>query len=95
MANYVVDRKQFERRWRGRGASLDALEFDVRLYLALNGALHDAAIAAWGVKFHYDYVRPITAIRWMAGLGQSSDSTLPNYHPFGLQLVFGHIEVCL
>ena len=32
----------------GTGGSVDALEWDVKLYLALNGANHDAAIAAWG-----------------------------------------------
>ena len=45
----------------------------MKLYLALNGAVHDAAIAAWGAKGHYDYVRPISMIRYMGGLGQSSD----------------------
>ena len=32
------------------GPELDALEWDVKLYFALNGAVHDAAVAAWGVK---------------------------------------------
>lgn len=40
--------------------------WDVRLGLALNGALHDAAIAAWGNKAFYDSSRPISMIRWMA-----------------------------
>ena len=40
------------------GADVDRLEWDVKLYLALNGAVHDAAIAAWGLKGHYDSVRP-------------------------------------
>ena len=60
--------------------------YGVKLYLALNGAPHDAAICAWGIKGHYDYVRPITAIRRMAELGQSSDPELPAYHPHGLPL---------
>lgn len=34
-----------------------------RLFLALSGALHDAAIAAWDAKRAYDSARPITAIR--------------------------------
>ena len=42
----------------------------MKLYLALNGAVHDAAVAAWGVKGHYDSVRPISMIRYM-GAGQS------------------------
>lgn len=43
------------------------LEWDVKLSLALNGALHDAAIAAWGNKEFYDSPRPISMVRWMAG----------------------------
>ena len=39
-----------ERRVGGRGEALDPLAFDVLAYLALGGAMHDAAIAAWSVK---------------------------------------------
>ncbi len=63
LANSVVDHPAFERRIAGRGPVLDPLEWDVKLYLALNGAVHDAAVAAWGAKGHYDYVRPISMIR--------------------------------
>jgi hypothetical protein len=45
---------------RGRGFSL---EEDVRLFFAVHNALMDAAIRCWEVKFRYDYVRPITAVR--------------------------------
>ncbi len=34
-----------------------------KLYLALTGALHDAAIAAWDAKLTYNFNRPVTAIR--------------------------------
>ena len=34
----------------GAAAEVDRLEWDVKLYFALNGAVHDAAVAAWGVK---------------------------------------------
>ena len=44
VANVVVDHAAFERRWGGKGPELDALEWDVRMYVTLNGALHDAAI---------------------------------------------------
>ncbi len=57
-------------RLRGVGEELDRLEWDVKLGLALNGALHDAAIAAWGLKAHYDYVRPISMIRYLAAEGR-------------------------
>jgi hypothetical protein len=93
LANAVVDHPAFERRIGGEGEPVDALEWDVKMYLALNGALHDAAVAAWGTKAHYDYARPISMIRWMGGLGQSSDPSLPSYHPDGLPLVEGEVEL--
>ena len=43
------------------------------MYLALNGAVHDAAVAAWGAEGYYDFTRPIAMNRYMGGLGQSSD----------------------
>lgn len=36
---------------------------NARLFALLNIALADAAISAWETKFHYDYWRPIDAIR--------------------------------
>ena len=93
LANYVTDHPLLERRIGGEGPVLDPLEWDVKLYLALNGAVHDAAVCAWGLKGHYDYVRPITAIRHMAGLGQSSDPELPSYDPHGLPLEPGVAEL--
>ncbi|MFD7961279.1 DUF6851 domain-containing protein [Streptomyces zaomyceticus] len=39
------------------------LDQDVKMFFALSNALHDAAIATWDAKRHYDYVRPVTAIR--------------------------------
>ena len=93
LANTVVDHPAFEPRIGGRGPLVDQLEWDVKLYLALNGAVHDAAVAAWGAKSHYDYVRPISMIRHMGGLGQSSDPSLPSYHPHGLPLMAGRVEL--
>ena len=93
LANYVTDHPELERRLGGTGDELDPLEWDLKLYLTLNGAVHDAAVCAWGLKGHYDYVRPITAIRYMAGLGQSSDPELPSYHEHGLPLHPGLVEV--
>ncbi|MBX3355923.1 MAG: hypothetical protein KF724_09520 [Phycisphaeraceae bacterium] len=76
----------------GVGPVLDRLEWDAKLYITLGGANHDAAIAAWGRKGYYDSARPISLIRWMAQLGQSSDPGAPNYHPSGLPLIPGLIE---
>ena len=77
----------------GTGDAVDRLEWDVKLYLAINGAVHNAAIAAWGLKGEYDSIRPISLIRYMGGLGQSSDPSGPAYAPKGLPLVPGLIEV--
>ncbi len=77
----------------GAGPEVDRLEWDVKLYFALNAALHDAACAAWGVKRHYNAWRPLGAIRFCGGLGQSSHPDQPSYHPGGLPLVPGLIEV--
>ena len=93
LANLVSDELAPNLRIGGSGPAVDRLQWDVKLYFALNGAVHDAAIAAWGLKGHYDGVRPISMIRYMAGLGQSSDSTLPAYNPEGLPLVPGLIEL--
>lgn len=91
--NYVDDHPLFQKRWRGTGPVMDDLEWDVKSYFALGGAVHDAAISAWGIKGWYDYVRPISAIRWMAGHGQCSDTALPHYSRAGIPLVPGHIEL--
>ena len=84
---------EFERRWNGKGKSLSQLEWDLKSFFLMTGALHDAAISCWSIKSYYDYVRPISAIRFLGGLGQSSDPTLPNYHPSGLQLKEGSVAL--
>jgi hypothetical protein len=93
IANEVADAPQFVRRIEGTGPTLDALAWDVHLYLALNGAVHDAAIAAWELKRRSLASRPITLVRYMAVAGQSSDPTAPGYSPDGLPLVPGLIEL--
>ena len=91
--NYVSDHAELEKRYMGTGAVLSDLEWDVKSYFTLGGAVHDAAITAWGIKGWYDYVRPISAIRFMADLGQSTYPDSTNYHPAGLSLVDGLIEL--
>ncbi len=59
----------------GGESPVNRLEWDVKLGLTVNGALHDAAIVAWGNKAFYDSVRPISMIRWMAE--QDGDTSLP------------------
>lgn len=91
--NYVSDHPLLEKRWKGEGPILDDLAWDVRTYFALGGAMHDAAITAWSIKGWHDYIRPISAIRYMADQGQSSDPSLPNYSPEGIPLIPGYIEM--
>ncbi|AXP82190.1 ASPIC and UnbV [Mariniflexile rhizosphaerae] len=90
--NYVSDHELFSKKFNGTGASLNNLEWDVKSYFVLGGAMHDCAIAAWSIKGWYDYIRPISAIRFMAEKGQSSDPSKSNYHVAGIPLKEGFIE---
>lgn len=93
IANTVADHPLHRRRLYGAGPELDPLEWDVKVYLALNGAVHDAAIVAWEVKRRFLAPRPISLVRFMAQKGQSSNPNLPSYDPDGLPLVPGVIEL--
>ena len=91
--NYVSDHPLSKKTFGNSSRELQALEWDVKSYLTLSGAMHDVAINIWGVKGYYDYIRPVSAIRYMASKGQSSDMTLPNYDPHGLPLIEDLIAV--
>ncbi|OAB76236.1 T9SS type A sorting domain-containing protein [Cochleicola gelatinilyticus] len=91
--NYVNDQPSLIKKFKGQGHVLSNLEWDVKGYFLLGGAMHDAAITAWGSKGYYDYIRPISAIRYMVSNGQSSDPALPNYHPHGMPLIDGFSEL--
>jgi len=69
LSNKVADDALTEKKFKGQGPVLGDLEWDVKLYFALNAALHDSAVAAWGCKRYYDYIRPISSIRHMSGNG--------------------------
>ncbi|MEM1326410.1 MAG: T9SS type A sorting domain-containing protein [Bacteroidota bacterium] len=91
--NYVNDHPDFEKRFKGEGDVLNDLEWDVKAYLLMGGAMHDCAISTWGVKGWYDYPRPISTIRWMGTRGQASDTSLMSYHINGLNLEEGFVEL--
>jgi hypothetical protein len=93
IANYVSDHPQTQKRLQGAGPVLDDLEWDVKLYFALGGAMHDSAVSAWGIKGWYDYLRPISALRYMTDQGQSSDPFESSYDPNGISLRPGLIEL--
>ncbi len=92
--NYVNDHPLFEKRFGGEGPILPDLEWDVKAYLMLGGMMHDVAVTAWGCKGWYDYLRPISAIRYMGDQGQSSDMGQASFDPDGIALYPGLIEVC-
>jgi hypothetical protein len=91
--NTVSDHPLLKRRMGGTGPEVGPLEWDVKGYFAIGGAVHDVAICAWGIKGWYDSIRPLSAIRAMADRGQSSDPNGPSYHPDGIPLYPGHIEL--
>ncbi|GAB5562400.1 MAG: hypothetical protein SynsKO_40470 [Synoicihabitans sp.] len=91
--NEITDDPEFERRYLGTGAELSPLAWDVQAYVTINGAMHDAAIAAWTLKRQYDLARPVSMIRYLAGKGQSTDPSGPSYDPAGISLVDNLIEV--
>ena len=72
--NYVTDAlPPSGKRLGGAGPVLDDLQWDVKAYFTLGGAMHDAAISAWSIKGWYDFVRPITAIRAMDRLAMTEE----------------------
>ncbi len=93
IANSVSDNPNFVKRIGGTGPVLNDLEWDVKTYFALNSAVHEAACAAWSLKRYYDGWRPMTAIRYLGGLGQSTITNDPSYHSSGLPLISNLIEL--
>ena len=93
IANNVADHPLTVKKIGGTGPVVDDLEWDVKVYFTLNAALHDAACAAWGLKRYYEGWRPLSAIRYLGGNGQSSDPNLPSYHTNGLPLIADLIEL--
>jgi hypothetical protein len=44
-----------------------SLDDDVKMFFALDNALLDASVAVWDCKRFFDFVRPVTAIRFLYG----------------------------
>ena len=91
--NTINDNPLLIKKFQGVGNTLNNLEWDIKSYFLLGGTLHDVAVSVWGIKGWYDYVRPISIIRYLSDLGQSTDSSLDNFNPQGLPLIDGYIEV--
>jgi membrane-associated phospholipid phosphatase len=55
---------------------------NLRLFAVLNMATADAAVTAWDMKFHYDYFRPVTAIRDMEDPNWTPLLTTPQFQAY-------------
>ncbi len=93
LLNYVNSHPMLEKRYGGVGPIIDDLEWDIKSYFMLGAAMHDSAISTWSVKGYYDYLRPVSAIRYMATKGQCTDQSRDNYDPAGLELIEGSTEI--
>jgi hypothetical protein len=93
IANGVADNPLTVKKIGGVGPVVDDLEWDIKVYFALNASVHDAACAAWGLKRYYVGWRPLTAVRYLGGSGQSTDPSLPSYSTNGLPLITNLIEL--
>lgn len=93
LLNRVSDHPLLQKKLGGKGSTLSNLEWDVKSYFIMAGTMHDAAISAWSIKGWYDYIRPISAIRYMAERGQSTDPNLANYDVAGIPLSEGLVEI--
>ena len=93
LLNFVSDHPEFEKKYQGRGEIMDDLEWDVKSYFMMGGAMHDAAVSTWSIKGYYDYLRPISAIRYMCDQGQSTYPDSTSYHPDGIPLEEGYVEL--
>ncbi|MCP3906175.1 MAG: vanadium-dependent haloperoxidase [Planctomycetes bacterium] len=91
--NYVNDHSLFEKRLGGDGPVIDDLQWDVKSYFAMGSTMHDVAVASWGVKGWYDYIRPVSALRYLCDLGQCTQQGGPSYHVDGVNLRPGFIEL--
>ncbi len=93
LANEVSDNPLTVKKIRGVDPVVNDLEWDVKTYFSIASAVHDAACACWSIKRYYSGPRPITMIRYMGTMGQSSDPGGPSYHLQGLPLEPGVVEV--
>src|SRR5262245_41553117 len=78
LANFVADNTSFVKRIGGVGPVVDDLEWDVKVYFALNAAVHEAACAAWSLKRFYGGGRPSEYCRVMGPLVQCSQLAGPS-----------------
>jgi len=93
LANGLADNPLTVKKIGGVGPVVDDLEWDVKVYFALNAAVHDAACECWATKRYYNSYRPFTCVRYLGGLGQSSNPSAASYNSNGLPLITNIIEL--
>ena len=93
LINYVNSHPMLEKRYEGVGPIIDDLEWDIKSYFLLGAAMHDSAVATWSIKGYYDYLRPVSAIRYMADKGQCTDPNRPHFDSAGMDLINGAVEL--
>ena len=91
--NDATSHPDFDWRWNGRGEPMEHGAWLARAYRLLGGTMHDAAIAAWSIKGYYDFVRPISAIRYMLAKGQCTDPAMGNFDSEGIPLIDNVFEI--
>ena len=91
--NDATSHPDFDWRWNGRGEPMEHGAWLARAYRLLGGTMHDAAIAAWSIKGYYDFVRPISAIRYMLAKGQCTDPAMGNFDSEGIPLIENVFEI--
>ena len=64
---------------------MNTLPEAARMLALINMAMADAAISAWETKWHYQYWRPVTAIRSQDQKGNTAVEVDPGWYPLGGQ----------
>jgi hypothetical protein len=93
LLNYIDDHPLATRKYRNEINLNNKLRWEIYSYLLMGASMHDVAITTWALKGYHDYIRPLSALRYMADQGQSSDPTLPRYNKNGIPLIEGSIEL--
>jgi hypothetical protein len=83
--------RQWDRAWRGLSIAKGlGLAENARYFAMLATASADALIACWDAKYHYNFWRPVTAIR--AGDSDGNPATAPDPSWIGLLVTPNHPE---
>lgn len=64
---------------------MTSVEDTAQMFAVLNTAMADAGLTAWEAKWHYQFWRPITGIRWDTAQPNTQVVPQPNWTPLGAQ----------